>query len=172
MKSELAYAVNRKSQIAIEYCYRWHNQHPQGHVFWTHASNQARLDQAYKGIAKKLRLPGCNDPETDIFEIVFEWLCDEDHGPWLLVLDNADDIETFSNPMSNALLVKGRSPTPLLKFLPRSPNGSMIITTRDKRIGDRLADRAKTITVPLMMSQEADNLLRLAVSPQSNSDKN
>ena len=163
MKSELTYAVNRKSQIAIEYCYRWHNQHPQGHVIWIHASNQARLDQAYKGIARKLQLPSCNDPETDIFEIVFEWLCDEDHGQWLLVLDNADDIETFSSPMSNALLGKGRSPTPLVKFLPRSPNGSMIITTRDKRIGDRLADRTKTITVLPMTNREADNLLRLII---------
>jgi len=171
LKSELAYAVNRKSQIAIEYCYRWHNQHPQGHVIWIHASNQARLDQAYNSIARKLRLPSCDDPETDIFEIVFEWLCDEDHGPWLLVLDNADDIETFSSPMSNASLVKGRSPTPLVKFLPRSPNGFMIITTRDKRIGDRLADRTKTITVPPMTKQEADNLLKLTVSLQSGSDE-
>jgi tetratricopeptide (TPR) repeat protein len=171
LKSDLAYAVNRKSQIAIEYCYRWHNQHPQGHVIWIHASNQARLDQAYKCIARKLRLPGCDDPETDIFEIVFEWLCDEDHRPWLLVLDNADDIETFSSPMSNASLVKGRSLTPLVKFLPRSPEGSMIITTRDKRIGDRLADRAGTITVPPMTNQEADNLLQLTVSLQSGLDE-
>ena len=123
------------------------------------------MDQAYKGIARKLRLPSCDNPETDIFEIVFEWLCDEGHGPWLLVLDNADDIETFYSPMSNTSLVKGKSPTPFVKFLPRSPNGFIIITTRDKRIGDRLADRAKTITVPSMTNREADSLLRLTVSP-------
>jgi hypothetical protein len=73
--------------------------------------------------------------------------------------------------MSNALLVKGRSPTPLVKFLPRSPNGSIIITTRDKRVGDRLAERAKTITVPPMTKREADDLLQLTVSLQSGFDE-
>jgi hypothetical protein len=109
-------------------------------------------------------LPSYNDLKTNIFEIVFEWLCDEDYRLWLLVLDSVNDIETFSNPMSNALLRKGRSPTPLIKFLLRSPNGSMIITTRDKRIDDRLADRTKTITVPPMTNQEADNILQLTIS--------
>jgi tetratricopeptide (TPR) repeat protein len=171
LKSELAYSVNRKSQIAIEYCYRWHDQHPQGHVIWIHASNQARLDQAYKGIAIKLRLPGCDDPETDIFEMVCAWLCDEDHGPWLLVLDSADDIETFFSPTSDASLVRCGPSTPLTKFLPRSPDGSMMVTTRDKRIGERLADRAKTIMVLPMANQEADDLLRLTVPLQSGSDE-
>jgi hypothetical protein len=54
--------------------------------------------------------------ETNIFKVVFNWLCDKDHGLWLLILDNANDMETFSSPMSNASLVKGRLLTPLVKF--------------------------------------------------------
>ncbi|RDL35854.1 uncharacterized protein BP5553_06466 [Venustampulla echinocandica] len=160
-----------KSQIAIEYCYKWHERHPQGHVIWMHASTQARLDQAYRGVARKLHLADCDNPETNIFEMVFEWLCDEDHGPWLLVVDNADDIETFFGPTSDTSQVRGKSAIPLAKFLPRSPDGSMIITTRDKRIGDRLADRAKTIMVLPMVNREADNLLRLTVPIQSGSEE-
>ena len=123
-----------------------------------YASNQVRIDQAYKGIARNLRLPGCDDS-------------DKDHGPWLLVLDNADDIETFSNPISDASQVRGSSSTPLTAFLPRSQDGSMIITTRDKRIGGRLADRAKAIMVLPMADREADNLLRLTVPIQSGSEE-
>jgi hypothetical protein len=39
-----AYTVNRKSQVAIEYYYRSHDQYPQGHVISIHASSQVRLD--------------------------------------------------------------------------------------------------------------------------------
>jgi hypothetical protein len=61
------------------------------------------MNQAYKDIVKKLCLPDWNDPNINIFQLVSEWLSDDAHGPWLLVLDNADDIETFStksNPSS------------------------------------------------------------------------
>src|SRR5436190_18408704 len=85
----------RKSQIAIEYCYRFQYQHPESHVFWIHASTVSRMDQAYKNIARRLCLPGWNDPKIDIFQLVSEWLSDDAHGPWLLVLDNADDMEIF-----------------------------------------------------------------------------
>ena len=65
------------------------------------------------------------------------------------MLDNADDMETLLNPMSKEL--RGKSSTPLANFFPRCPNGSMIITTRDKRVGNRLADRAKVIIIVLLM---------------------
>jgi hypothetical protein len=56
-----------------------------------HCGSVARFDQGYKEIARRLKIPGTQDPETNIVEIVFDWLSDEDNGPWLLVLDNADD---------------------------------------------------------------------------------
>jgi hypothetical protein len=114
-------------------------------------------------------LPSCDDPETNILKMVFEWLCDEDHGPWLIVLDNADDMETFFSPVSQKS--RGKSLTPLANFLPRCPTGSMIITTRYKRVGDRLADRAKVIMVLSIGHQEADDLLCFTVSLQSGADE-
>src|ERR1700721_487727 len=89
---------SRKSQIAIEYCYRFRNQYPHSHVFWVHTSSGPRMEQAYKDIAENLGLPGWNDTNIDTFQLVSKALNDNAHGPWLLVLDNADDIETFFNP--------------------------------------------------------------------------
>ena len=78
--------LDRKSQIAIEYCYRFRDQHPESHIFWIHASTIYRVDQAYKDIASKLCLPGWNDPNVDKFQLVSEWLSNDAHGHWLLVL--------------------------------------------------------------------------------------
>ena len=127
-------------------------------MFWMHASTVYRMNQAYKNIARKLCLPGWNDPNVDTFQLVSEWLSDDTHRPWLLVLDNADNMETFSTK-PNLLSVGSEQTAPLINYLPRSSNGSILITTRDKRVGERLANREKVIMVSPMALLEAEALL-------------
>jgi hypothetical protein len=91
-----------KSQIVIEYSYAWKEQHPTAHVIWIHASTREKLEQAYRAIARELRLPGCEDPSIDTLSLVVQWLSKEDVDPWLLILDNADDIEMFFGPVSRS----------------------------------------------------------------------
>jgi hypothetical protein len=79
----------------IEYCYRYKDKHPEARVFWVHASNIARFEQAYKDIASELDLPGLDDPNTNILQLVSKWLADDSNGPWLFILDNADDMGIF-----------------------------------------------------------------------------
>ena len=148
----------RKSQIAIEYCYRFHENNPTANILWVHAASLAQLDQGYRQIARKLNLPEWDDLSPDAFQIVSEWLNDEGHGPWLMILDSADDIDLFFQKA-------GESPTNtqhrgISQFVPRSPLGSIIVTTRDKRVAERLADRHKPIDVLPMSSSEAEELLR------------
>lgn len=64
-------------------------------VFWIHASNAFRFEQAYKDIAAKVELPERNDPKADILRLVYNWLCDERNGRWLMIWDNADDSDVF-----------------------------------------------------------------------------
>ncbi|KAF7510444.1 hypothetical protein GJ744_006723 [Endocarpon pusillum] len=149
-----------KSQIAIEYCYRFRAKNPSGSVFWVHASNVSRFQNAYKNIARKLGLPGWEDPKTNTLELVSEWLSNEDHGPWLIILDNADDGETFFGTRSDGLSLEAEHRAPLVSYLPRNSKGSIIITTRDARVGERLSDREKSITVLPLVVQEAEHLLQ------------
>src|SRR6266536_2054732 len=86
---------SRKSQIVIEYAYRFFNSNPQGHVFWIYAANAARFDQAYKDIARRMKLPYIDDPDVDVCEYVSDWLDTKDSGQWLVVLDNADNPDLF-----------------------------------------------------------------------------
>ncbi len=76
-----------------------------------------------------------------------------------MVLDNADDLDTFfAKPTST--ITDLEQTRPLSHYLPQNSRGLMLITTRDKRMSERLAGRHASIMVPLMTSLEAQELLR------------
>ena len=81
-----------------------------------------------------------------------------------MILDNADDNETFFNARPHASLLKAEQPAALISYIPKSSKGFVIITTRDARIGERLADREKPIVVLPLSLQEAERLLRSKLS--------
>ncbi|KAL8801104.1 MAG: hypothetical protein Q9182_004697 [Xanthomendoza sp. 2 TL-2023] len=149
-----------KTQIVIDFCYRLHDRDPKAHIFWVHASTASRVDQAYKHIAKKLNLPGWDDLSLNTFELVSEWL--SRHGRWLLILDNADDIDLFFGPP--ALSERHKQ---MHQYLPRCDDGSTIITSRDKRVAYRLSDREDPIIVENMTTDDAGALLRSRLSPEN-----
>ena len=161
----------RKSQIAIEYCYQFRVQHPESHVFWIHASSVSRISQAYKDIARELSLPGWDDPKVDMFRLVSESLSRDAYGSWLVLLDNADDEDTFFDMKASSSVVDSEEAPPLVDYLPRSLKGYIIITTRDKRVGERLTDREEPITVNPMAEREAEQLLQSKVAQASRPDQ-
>ncbi|KAH0565984.1 hypothetical protein GP486_000611, partial [Trichoglossum hirsutum] len=77
-----------------------------------------------------------------------------------MILDNADDIEIFFGAKPHESLLEAEQIPPLFGYLPKSSKGSIIITTRDARVGERLADRERAITVLPPGTQEAECLLR------------
>ncbi|KAF5235111.1 hypothetical protein FAUST_7283 [Fusarium austroamericanum] len=110
-----------KSQIAIEHAYRVRESAPQTWVFWIHAANAARFEQGYRDIADRAEIPGREDPKADILNIVYNWLCSEKSGQWLMILDNADDDGSFFDQVK-----------PLESYLAQTPNGRILITSRNK----------------------------------------
>ncbi|CZR66344.1 uncharacterized protein PAC_16245 [Phialocephala subalpina] len=159
-----------KSQIAIEYCHRFREQHPRAHVFWVHAGSSSRMDQGYKSIAESLNLPGWDNASVDTFRLVSTALSGDAHGHWLLVLDNADDMDTFDNARLNPSSVDSNRKEPLINYLPRGSNGMTLITTRDTQAGKSLANNRKVIEVSPMTTTEAESLLQLNVSEEGNLD--
>ena len=61
-------------------------------------SNAARFEQGYREIAGKVKLPRRDDPRANVLQLVSEWLSDERNGPWLMILDNANDDDIFFYP--------------------------------------------------------------------------
>ncbi|MCJ1252082.1 hypothetical protein MMC30_009320 [Trapelia coarctata] len=148
-----------KSQLAIEYCYMYRERNPKASVFWLHGSAD-RFLQAYREIARKMDIPLVNG---DVLDLVTEWFNDAGSRQWLLIIDNADDASTFFE--SRSASTQGRRDLkPLARYLPHSNNGSILITTRDSRVGERLCNREKSIPVLPMKEAEAEALLRSKIS--------
>ena len=122
---------------------------------WVYGGNIARFYQGYRRIAQLLEIPGWDDPEASILELVCSWLSSTTSS-YLLVVDNADNIEhwwpgkyksggSLDDPSKN-----------LSKYLPdSSDNGRVLITTRDSRVASRLAKEGKPVALQPMSHEEA-----------------
>ncbi|KAH7342496.1 hypothetical protein BKA65DRAFT_400861 [Rhexocercosporidium sp. MPI-PUGE-AT-0058] len=148
-----------KSQVAIEYSYRLRERDPDLWVFWVYASTAERFEGAYRSIAATLDLPGADDPKTDVLVLVSRWLSNTDNGRWLMILDNADDIDVFQKTQDGS--TKGNSPNlPLSSYIPQSITGSVLVTTRDRSATSWLSTGyTSVIPINLMSPEEADQLL-------------
>ena len=85
-----------------------------------------------------------------------------------MVLDSADDVDLFFQKVAEGPMktqFQGIS-----QYVTRSPYGSIVITTRDKRVAERLGDRHKPIDVSPMSSSEAEELLRSKIPDELFSD--
>lgn len=95
-------------------------------------------------------MPQTNGTEVDHLQGVSDWL--SDNGPWLLVLDNVDDLTMFFSKSDS--LAK-----PISVYLPQTTDGRILITTRDRRVGERVTGRIGCIQVPPPSATEAAQLL-------------
>jgi tetratricopeptide (TPR) repeat protein len=108
-------------------------------IVWIHASNTTRFRQGYRDIADKLLLPGREDPQADVLQLVHAWLSDRRNGQWLMILDNVDDDGIFfggdqdGTDASAVLAVDAADHNrPLESFLPQTAHGIILITSRNK----------------------------------------
>ena len=132
-----------KTQIALEYVYRWGGRRP---VFWVHGSSLEKFSEEFKNIGtSQSAVDGVgNDPLTS----VKKWLESAPSGEWILVVDNADNERDFD-----------RNNSPIAQYLPRGPKGTLIITTRSKQVASRLGCHGESIIeVPRMGAEEARQL--------------
>ncbi|KAI9738818.1 MAG: hypothetical protein M1834_008325 [Cirrosporium novae-zelandiae] len=157
-----------KSQIALEYAYRYHEKLPDTSVYWVHASNAQRFEQDYRQIGINARLPRVNDPDEEIKQLVKNWLSSEESGIWLMIVDNADDADTF---FGSRKTTDPSGSSHLSNFLPQCPNGSIIFATRNKKAGVKFATASGIILLPKMGSVDAQDLLKARVGENiSNQD--
>ncbi|KAK8115630.1 hypothetical protein PG984_012132, partial [Apiospora sp. TS-2023a] len=155
-----------KSQAVIEYAYRVRDNRPQTWIFWIHASTAARVEEAYRGIADRLNLPGRSKSNVNVCQLVSNWLCDETNGQWILILDNTDNVEVFfpqRKPQDAS--------TPLGNYLPQSQNGSILVTSRNRDAALRIVgDPRNVMQVQAMGKSQALQSLRNRLHSTSDED--
>ncbi|KAK8131610.1 hypothetical protein PG984_008048 [Apiospora sp. TS-2023a] len=138
-----------KSQIAIEYANRVRDRSPETWVFWVDASSAASYEQRFREIAEYLKLPRRRNPQSNIFQLLYDWLRGDKSGRWVLILDNVDEVEFLHIPADHDGQrdgSEGRS-QPLVSYLPHCQHGSILITTRSKHAALTLAEERGIITV-------------------------
>jgi tetratricopeptide (TPR) repeat protein len=122
-----------KTQMAIEYAYRYRNDY--SHIFWVRAEQLEELITDYGDMAQALQLQGWDQPDRQaVAQLAKRWL--ETNDCWLLILDNADDLQRVR------------------PFLPVA-NGHILLTTRAQALGDV----AQPISVDKMPPYESRRLL-------------
>lgn len=99
-----------KTQLVAEYAYKYRYTDDYNHVFWIQSENATKLELEYARLANQLDLPEQNSEDDKKIKAVRDWL--ERNLKWLLVFDNAPDIDMISD------------------YLPRETSGYVIITSR------------------------------------------
>jgi tetratricopeptide (TPR) repeat protein len=122
-------------------------------VFWVHADNETTFTQDYKAIAKRLGLAGSLDG-PELLMAVRERI--EVNPCWVLILDNADNLAVFGVGRTQPGAEEKHG---LCDFVPRGPAGTVLWTSRDKRIGGSLVGARRAIHVGGMTEGEARTLL-------------
>ncbi|EDN95632.1 hypothetical protein SS1G_11511 [Sclerotinia sclerotiorum 1980 UF-70] len=141
-----------KTQLLLELVYRIRDRYKDCLVIWIPATNTESLHQAYREVARQLKIPGSDEDKADAKKLVQNYLSKESAGRWLLVFDNADDVNMWITVSRSG---SGR----LIDCLPRSEQGCIVFTTRDRKTAVKLAHQ-NIVEVPEMGEDVAIQLLQ------------
>lgn len=140
-----------KTQIALELAYQTRELYPDCAIFWLPAVDVESLQQAYQTVADQLEI-GLDDTKEDIKSVVKDHLGKPSSGRWLLIFDNADEIDMWTES-------KASTPGGLKDYLPTSDQGTIVFTTRSNKVARYLAT-TDIIKIPEMDEHKATNVLR------------
>ncbi|KAH8647477.1 hypothetical protein BGZ60DRAFT_521339 [Tricladium varicosporioides] len=143
-----------KTQLVLELVCRTKKKYKNISIIWIPAMGRESFQHAYLDAAQQLGIPGWEEDNVDIKRLVQDFLSKESAGKWLLVFDNADDIGMWiDRPRSE------RESGRLIEYLPRSAQGCIIFTTRDRKTAIKLAHQ-NILEVPEMNTDVATQLLQ------------
>ena len=118
-----------KTQIALEIAYLVREKVPECSIFWIPCVSYESVEQAYMKIASAMGISGTEPARMK--EQVKSRLSQENAGKWLLVFDNADDMDMWTKG--------GATAPPLQEILPSSETGHILFTSRNRKLAVRVA---------------------------------
>ncbi|KAK8043706.1 kinesin light chain 3 [Apiospora rasikravindrae] len=141
-----------KTQVAIEAAYRIRQAHADCSVFWVPTVDMTMFETAYREIGRALEVKGIENEKADVKALVKAALGRDETGPWLLIIDNADDA---------LLLTHGQ----LMSHLPSSRAGSILVTTRNHQVTARFEARQGVHKLTRLSDSESERLLHQGLQP-------
>ena len=125
-----------KTQIALKFAHQWREKHSDCAVFWVPVTNVESMLEAYLEIGQQLQIPNLEQEKADVQKLVQHRLSQESSGKWLLVFDNADNIDIWTDKADSALGSSRR-----IGYLPKSKHRSILFTTRSRKAATKLAGK-------------------------------
>lgn len=116
-----------KTQVALQFAYSVKERWPEYSILWVPALSMESFEQACASVAKALRIPQAGGGDEDVKELVQQHLSSSQAGRWLLVVDNADDVDIFFGREQSRGIVD---------YLPESETGVLVYTTRTPEIAE------------------------------------
>ena len=150
-----------KTQVALQFAYSVKEDYPEFSIFWVQASSMETFEQACTEIARALGIHERQESKEDVKVLVRQRLCAKSAGKWLLIVDNADDLD---------LLCGLEQTEGLQALLPESDDGLIIFTTRHGGVAQRLAG-SDVVEISKMTGQETMDLLEKLLVQKSPSYK-
>ncbi|KAL9027364.1 MAG: hypothetical protein Q9196_004100 [Gyalolechia fulgens] len=144
-----------KTQLVLEFLYRLREKHEDYSAIWIQATSMESLDQGYHAVARQFGLRDSGGKEADIKKLVQDFLSKDSAGHWALIFDNADDINMWIGKSN----FETQQSIRLIDYIPRSKNGRVIFTTRDRKAGVKLAHQ-NVVEVPQVTEDTATRMLR------------
>lgn len=114
-----------------------------------------RFDEGLQAILDKLGIP--HSAETNIRNVVGEWLKERANGRWLVIIDNVDNEDVLNEN-------KGKKPFKLLDCIPKTEHGHVLFTSRYRRVALQLSK--EMIRLDSMPKTEALELLKTTLHEQ------
>ncbi|KAL6786740.1 hypothetical protein J3E68DRAFT_447103 [Trichoderma sp. SZMC 28012] len=116
-----------KTQLAIELAYRLVTSAKMS-VFWVNAESQSSINESFRTISSNLSSWRWDISEASS-QVSHRWLSEERNGRWILFLDGANDHSIFEDEL----------------YLPKSRNGTIVITTRRRDVAYRLTRNQRDV---------------------------
>ncbi|KAJ5781337.1 hypothetical protein N7457_006497 [Penicillium paradoxum] len=136
-----------KTQISLELAYQTRELYPNCAIFWLPAVDLESLQHAYEAVADRLGLVPV-DSNEDVKSLVKTHLSKTSAGRWLMIFDNADEIDMWTETAGG-----------LKEYLPTSDQGAIVFTTRSNKVAQWLAS-TDIIEIPEMEEHKATDVLR------------
>jgi hypothetical protein len=133
-----------KTQVALQFAYIVKETLLEWSIFWVPALSMESFEQACVSVARALCIPYAADGEEDVKELVQQHLSSSRAGRWLLIVDNADDIDIFFGTEQ----LRG-----IVDYLPESETGVVVYTTRTLEVAEQT--RGDVIELGAMDRQDA-----------------
>ncbi|KAH8698104.1 kinesin light chain [Phaeosphaeriaceae sp. PMI808] len=154
-----------KSQLALEAAHRTRQNNKNCSVFWIDASDKDNLYQSYAIVAQKFRVPGWDDEQADIKQIIRHCVAEMSTRQCLLIFDNAEDTTLRSDGPSTT------EPVDLAEYLPKSRLCSAIFTTTNGDTAQALAPQNVIALQELTQDMALMMLQSRLATPLSNTEQ-